>query len=88
MVPYMISERLEIRIDPERRRKLDEIAAARGVSVSAVVREIIDHVYEDVYRQERLRAAREISQLMIEDVPDIAVLKRQLDRTYESDPLP
>jgi hypothetical protein len=83
----MLSDRSEVRLDAERRRRLAEIAAARGSRVSVVVRDLIDQAYEDIHRAERLRAARELGEMEIEDVPDPETLSRQLDRTYDS-PLP
>jgi len=45
---------------------------------------MIDQAYEEVTREERLRAAREIAQFEIEDVPEPDELSRQLERTYDS----
>ncbi len=79
----MVAQRLEVRLDPERRRKLEEIAVARGEPVSEVVRGMIDRVYEEVDREERLRAARELCAMAIEDMPDPETLSRQLEETYD-----
>jgi hypothetical protein len=79
----MLSERLEVRLDTERRRKLSQITAARGSPVSVVVRDLIDQAYEDIHRAERLRAARELGEMEIEDVPDPETLKRQLESTHD-----
>ncbi len=78
----MHTSRLEVRLDRERRRKLTEIAAARGAPVSQVIREMIDQAYEEARRADRLRAAQELAQLEVEDVPDQATLNRQLESTY------
>jgi predicted transcriptional regulator len=37
----MRTERVEIRLDPKMRGKLEELAAARGSSVSELVRDLI-----------------------------------------------
>jgi predicted transcriptional regulator len=84
----MASERLDVRLDHERRRKLSELAAARSSSVSEVVREMIDQAYEEGLRADRVRAARELAQLAVEDVPDPETLRRQLEGTYDSAHLP
>ena len=84
----MATERLEVRLGPEHRRKLSELAAAQGAPVSEVVREIIDHAYEDALGLRRRRAARELAELEVEDVPDPETLSRQLEGTYESSDLP
>ncbi len=84
----MQASRLEVRLDPERRRKLAEIAAARRASISELIREMIDQIYEEICRADRLRAAQELAQLEVEDVPDQETLDRQLDSTYASTDFP
>jgi predicted DNA-binding protein len=71
-------EQLEIKLDPETRGKLEEVAAARGSSVSELVRDLIEHSYEEVAGAARLAAAERIGQMEVEDVPEPAELKRQL----------
>ena len=84
----MVTERLEVRLDPERRRKLAELATEHGAPVSEVVRQMIDQAYEETLRGRRLRAARELARLEVEDVPDPETLSRQLEGTYEPADLP
>ena len=84
----MATERLEVRLDPQHRRRLSELAAARGAPVSEVVRQIIDQAYEDSLRDRRLKAAKEIARLELEDVPDPETLARQLEGAYDSADLP
>ena len=79
----MPAERLEVRLDHERRSKLEKLAAARGLAVSELVRTTMDEAYEESMREERLQAALEIGELQVEDVPEPEVLKRQLERTYD-----
>ncbi len=83
----MPSQRLEVRLDEERRRRLEAILAARGAPMAAVIREMIDRTYEEVCREERRKAALELAALTLEDVPAPEVLSRQLDETYGSAPL-
>ena len=40
------TDRMELRLDDERRRRLTQIAETRGVPRSQVVRELIDEAYE------------------------------------------
>lgn len=80
----MTVERLDVRLDQERRRKLQELAAEQGAPVSEMVRRLIDKAYEDTLDARRKRAAQELGQLELEDVPDPATLCRQLEATYES----
>jgi len=84
----MAMERLEVRLDSERRRKLSELAAARGTPISEVVRSMIDQAYEEGLQASRVRAAWELAQLAVEDVPDPETLSRQLEGTHESADLP
>ena len=79
----MVSERLEVRLDKERRRKLSELAASRGAPISELVRQMIDEQYEAILRERRLTAVREIAKMQIEDVPDPETLKRQLDSAHD-----
>lgn len=85
----MATERLEVRLDQERRRKLDELARAQGVPVSEAVRSLIDQAYEGVLLRERRRqAAQTLARLEVEEVPEPDELSRQLDGTYEPTGLP
>ena len=84
----MATERLEVRIDEERRRRLNEVASRRGAPVSEVVRSMIDRAYEDLVRERRLEAARAIAAMAVEDVPEPEELSRQLEGTYEPPVLP
>ena len=79
----MASERYEIRLDSDRRRKLSELAAVRDAPASEVVREMIDEAYEDVMREERRKAARELAAMEIEDVPDPETVSRQLESAHD-----
>lgn len=79
----MVAERLEVRLDPERRRRLAVIAAGQGKPASEVVRQMIDRAYQEDLREQRMRAALELGQLEVEEVPDPEVLSRQLDDAYE-----
>jgi predicted transcriptional regulator len=75
----MRSEGLVVRLDPKMRGKLEEVAAARGSSVSELVRSLIEHSYEEeVAGAARWEVAERIGSMEIEDVPEPAELKRQL----------
>ena len=79
----MTTERLEVRLDAEHRRKLDELAKARGRPVSAVIREAIDRAYDEIRLERRLQLVRDIGELNIEDVPDPETLSKQLDEAHD-----
>ena len=53
--------RLDVRLDDEQRRRLDEIVEDSGRPISEVVRGLIDEAYEAVMR-ERRREARGVWQ--------------------------
>lgn len=79
----MRTERIEVRLDPETRGKLEEVAAAKGSSVSELVRDLIEHSYEEVVAgAARLAAAERIGNMEIEDVPEPAELKRQFSEAH------
>ena len=54
----MVTKRLEVRLDRERQRKLQEIAEAESSPVSEVVRRLIDKEYESSLDARRSKAAR------------------------------
>lgn len=84
----MTPERLEVRLDRDRRRKLLEMAEEQGAPVSETVRRMIDLAYDEALKRRRRRAAEELAQMEIEEVPDPAILSRQLEGTYEPSDLP
>ena len=79
----MAIERLEVRLDRDRRRKLAELASEQGTAISETVRRLIDEAYEQVREGRRRQAAQELVQLQIEGVPDPGTVSRQLEDTYE-----
>ena len=75
--------RLDVRLDTERRRRLEELAAARAKPISEVVRRLIDDAYEDVLRERRRQAVERLISLEVEDPPDAATLSRELEAAHE-----
>ena len=80
----MVAERLEVRLDAEHRRRLSELAEAKGAALSEIVRQMIDQAYEEVLLERRRQAVREIAAMEIEDVPDPETLSRQLAQTHDT----
>lgn len=75
----MRPQRVEIWLDPGTRWKLEEMAAARVLPVSKLVRSLIEHSYKGkVTGTARLAVAEKIGQMEIEDAPKPDELKRQL----------
>jgi putative NADH-flavin reductase len=85
----MRTERVEVGLDPETRGKL-EVVAARGSSVSELVRDLIERSHEEVEvaGAARLEAAERIGRMKVEDVPEPAELERQLSETHRQDRAP
>ena len=86
----MITERLEVRLDPERKRKLGEIARENRRPVAEAVRQLIDQGYEEVLRERRLRAVEEIRGLSIpvpEDPEELHAILAQSHDPGNPDPL-
>ena len=78
----MRTERIEVRLDPETRGKLEEVAVARGSSVSELVRALIEESYEEEVARERVAAAERIGAMEVEDVPPPEELKRQFTEVH------
>lgn len=79
----MQTERVEVRLDRETRARLEEVAAAKSVTVSELVRAMIERSYEEeVAGAARLRAAQKIGTQEIEDVPAPDELKRQFSGAH------
>ena len=75
--------RLDVRLDDEQRRRLDEVVEDRGLPISEVVRGLIDDAYEAVMRERRREAARRLAALEVEDPPEPAELTRELEAAHE-----
>lgn len=82
-----IGPRLEVRLDPERRKRLEELVEAREESVSDVVRSLIDAAHEELARQRRQAALERLFALELEDLPEPEELKRQYSSMFDG-PLP
>lgn len=74
----MLTERLQILLDGDRRRRLEHEASARGVSVAALIRDAIDLAYPST-ADERRRAGAVVLDAEPMDVPDPAGLRAELD---------
>ena len=79
-----MATRLDVRLDPERRQRLDEMARERGVPISDVIRSLIDDAYEGILRERRRKAVDHLVSLAVEDPPDPQALSRELEGAHES----
>ncbi len=75
--------RLDVRLDAEQRRRLEELAETSARPISDVVRGLIDDAYEDVLRERRRQAVERLIKLEVEDPPDAAALSRELEAAHE-----
>ncbi len=75
--------RLDVRLDAERRRRLEELVEERGVPISEMVRCLIDDAYEGVVQERRRQAVERLTRLEVEDPPDAATLSRELEAAHE-----
>lgn len=73
----MLSRRLQVLIDEERYRRLEQEARSRGVSVGLLVREALDASYP-VTSQDRVRASERILSADPMPVPSPAQLKAEI----------
>lgn len=73
----MLTERLQILLDGDRRRRLEEEAGARGTSVAALIREAIDLAYPSTVA-ERRAAADTLLRAEPMEVPDVEGLRAEL----------
>ena len=82
---HMLSERLQILVTPEQRRRLEAEARRRGASVGALVREAIDDRYRGPTREERMQAAAEIRAMTAGPAPSPEELRRLIDSQFDDD---
>ena len=75
--------RLDVRLDSEQRRRLEELVEERGVPISEVVRCLIDDAYEGIVRERRRQAVERLVGLEVEDPPDAATLSRELETAHD-----
>ena len=75
--------RLDVRLDAEQRKRLDEIVEESGTPISEVVRRLIDDAYERVALERRKRAVARLISLEVEDPPDADALSRELEAAHE-----
>lgn len=75
----MYSERLQILVSKEQRRRLEREAKRRGASVASVIRDAVDVELGGVSRTDRLRAAEEIAAMRATPYLPPEQLERAID---------
>ena len=79
----MTTDRIEVRLEPEDRRMLAELAEEERSTLSEVVRRMIKKSYEERVRARRRAAAEALVAMEIEELPDPDELSRQLAAKYD-----
>ena len=76
--------RLDVRLDSERRHRLEELVEEMAMPISEVVRCLIDYAYEGILQRRRREAVEELTTLgPAEHPPDPATLSRELEEAHE-----
>jgi hypothetical protein len=83
--PKMKRRRVDARLDLATKRKIAEVAAARGSSVSGLVRVLIERSYEEEVAKARLTVLERIGAMEVEGVPEPKELKRQFAEAQRVD---
>ena len=78
-----MTNRLDVRLDAEQRRRLQELAQETGMPISEVVRRLIDGAYDDILRTRRKQAVERLIGLNVEDTPEPDTLSRELEAAHE-----
>ena len=82
-----MATRLEVRLDPERRSRLEAIAREKDAPISEVVRGLIDDAYEEIDRARRLRAGERMAAMEIDVPEDPEEIFRSINESYNIGPL-
>ena len=78
-----MASRLDVRLDPTRRQRLEEMAREKGVPISDVIRSLIDDSYESILLERRRQAVEQLINLGVEEPPDPAALSSELEAAHE-----
>ena len=87
----LASKRPEYAVDRAHRARLTALAKERDLSPSALLAQLIDEAHaaaKEADYQRRLAAARSLTSLEIEELPDPETLSRQIDETSAVPDLP
>jgi|DewCreStandDraft_2_1066082.scaffolds.fasta_scaffold38921_2 predicted transcriptional regulator len=74
--------RVDIRFDPEHKRKLEAVAEAMGVTASEAIRRLVDEAYDEVAARRRRAAVERLGKLATHDPGDPDSLCRQLEQAH------
>ena len=74
---------LDVRLDDERRRRLEEIADDRGLPIAEVALRLIDDAYEEIMLERRREAVNWLVALEVEAPLDPDTLSQKLEAAHE-----
>ena len=77
-----MTNRLNVRLNSEYRRRLDVLAQEEGATISDVVRRMIDAAYEDILHTRRQQAVERLIGLNLEDPPAPDTISRELEAAH------
>ncbi|MXZ90342.1 MAG: ribbon-helix-helix protein, CopG family [Chloroflexi bacterium] len=78
-----MATRFEVRLDDKLREQLSQLATARGMSASAVIRTLIETAHSDAVGRQRLQAVEELAAMSLEVPEDPTALREVLEATHE-----
>ena len=78
-----MATRFEVRLDDKLREQLSQLATARGMSASAVIRTLIENAHSDTVSEQRLQAVEELAAMSLEVPDDPTQLREVLEDTHE-----
>jgi hypothetical protein len=80
----MVTERLEVRLDPAQRRELARLAAERGEGLSQLIRRGIELLLDEEQSARRAAAARRLCETDLGyELPDPQALSRELSESHD-----
>lgn len=80
----MYSERVQILLSPEQRKRLEDEARRSGSSIAALVRDAIDARFAGVTREQRMEAVKRMTSRSAEFIPPDE-LEELIDSRYDDE---
>lgn len=78
-----MATRFEVRLDEKLREQLSQLATARGMSASAVIRNLIENAHNDTVSAQRMQAVEQLAAMSVEVPEDPMTLREVLEGTHE-----
>ena len=78
-----MATRFEVRLDEKLRQQLSQLATARGISASAVIRNLIENAHSDTVSAQRMQAVEQLAAMSLEVPEDPIALLEVLEGTHD-----